>query len=225
DHVATAVLAAGREDDVPGGPGRTARRHEGRRALRSDGRLVPVVLVHAAGEAAAGRSDSVRVRDAPVPGHGNRVALDDAPGERVERLDAAEVEHLRVGRRDTEARIEAPALTLNDRAVDLQLDALVLELADVLELAVAEAERRHARHVHERVGRLLAEVGERRRQAVVEPRAVESGLELGRHFRTQVRVAAVLGQECRVPDVAEPVPGAERVVRQRRSAGLYIYRA
>src|SRR5690606_5362626 len=47
----------------------------------------------------------------------------------------------------------------------------------------------------------------------------------GRHFRTEVRVAAVLGQECRVPDVADRVPGADRVERPRRAAGLSICRA
>ena len=77
-----------------------------------------------------------------------------------------EVEHLGVVRRHAEPEVETPVGALEHRAVDLQLDALVAELADVLQLAAREALRRDARHVHERVVRRLVVVREDRAQTV-----------------------------------------------------------
>src|SRR5690606_23819447 len=165
----------------------------------------------------------VRVDDLLAEDRGDGVALADVgAAERLHRDDlAAEVDGRAVDGWVVDPAAPVEVGPAHQVEVEPQLDARVLDLADVLELRAQEALRGWEAHGDQRVERALVVVGEVDADAAAEQSGLEAGLDLAAAFRAERRVAELAGREAGLAVVAgDGVPGADGVERAGRAAGL-----
>src|SRR5690606_19134900 len=162
----------------------------------------------------------VRVHQTSATNDTDRLALDDEPViAHRERGRSAERQHLAVIRREGATELPREAGHLDDPCVDGELDALVLQLADVLQLTAPVSIGGNLGHVHERSRHFLLVVRELRGDAVGQDGCIEPELQLGGALGTELRITDRPRTEGRKSAPARRVPRTNRVERTGRAAG------